>query len=100
MADKDTKLLNRDDQEIKEPKEYVVVLLNDDYTTKEFVVEVLMAIFHKKIEEANQIMHKVHNTGRGAVGIYTWDIAQTKVDQVHNIARQCEFPLKCIVEEA
>ena len=100
MADKDTKLLNRDDQETKEPKEYVVVLLNDDYTTKEFVVEVLMAIFHKKIEEANQIMHNVHNTGRGAVGIYTWDIAQTKVDQVHNIARQCEFPLKCIVEEA
>jgi ATP-dependent Clp protease adaptor protein ClpS len=100
MADKDTKILIRDEEKIKEPGEYVVVLLNDDYTTKEFVVEILIAIFHKNLQEANSIMHNVHNTGRGVVGIYTWDIAQTKVNQVHAIAKKYEYPLKCIVADA
>jgi len=99
MADMDSRLLIRDNEDLKEPKDYVVVLLNDDYTTKEFVVEILIMIFHKKVEEANRIMHNVHNTGRGVVGVYTWDIAQTKVNQVHSIARKCDFPLKCVVEE-
>ena len=100
MAGSDSKLLIRDEEKLKEPKGYVVVLLNDNYTTKEFVVEILIAIFHKNPEEANRIMQNVHNKGRGAVGIYTWDIAQTKANQVHAAARQYEYPLRCIVEEA
>lgn len=95
-----TELLNRDEEKLKEPGEYIVVLLNDDYTTKEFVVEILMLVFHKNEPEANSIMLSVHNKGRGIVGSYTWDIAQTKADQVHVIAKQYEYPLKCIVEEA
>jgi len=93
-------LITRNEEKIKEPKEYVVVLLNDDYTTREFVVEILMIIFHKNPVEAKSIMLNVHNNGRGVVGNYTWDIAQTKVNQVHSIAKQYDFPLKCVVEEA
>ena len=93
-------LITRNEEKIKEPKEYVVVLLNDDYTTREFVVEILMIIFHKNPVDAKAIMLNVHNNGRGVVGNYTWDIAQTKVFQVHSIAKQYDFPLKCVVEEA
>ena len=96
----ETELLNRDEEKLKEPKEYMVVLLNDNYTTRDFVVEILKLIFHKNQEEAKRIMLNVHHKGRGMVGVYTWDIAQTKVSQVHSIARQYDFPLKCIVEEA
>jgi ATP-dependent Clp protease adaptor protein ClpS len=95
-----TELLTRNEEKIKEPKEYVVVLLNDDYTTRDFVVDILITVFHKNPAEAKAIMLKVHNNGRGVVGNYTWDIAQTKVDQVHSIAKQFDFPLKCVVEEA
>ena len=100
MAEQDTEFIVRDEEKLKEPREYVVVLLNDNYTTKDFVVEILIAVFHKNPKEANHIMHNVHNKGRGVVGLYTWDIAQTKVSQVHAIAKQYEYPLKCIVEEA
>ena len=96
----ETELLNRDEEKLKEPREYMVILLNDNYTTKEFVVEILMEVFHKNPEEAHSIMLKVHNKGRGVVGVYSWDIAQTKANQVHAIAKQYEYPLKCIVEEA
>jgi len=102
MAEKnraDTELLIRDKEKLKEPREYVVVLLNDNFTTTEFVVEILKMIFHKNQEEAKRIMLNVHNKGRGVVGVYTWDIAQTKANQVHAIAKQHEYPLKCIVEE-
>ena len=92
--------LIKDEEKLKEPREDVVVLLNDNYTTREFVVEILMIVFHKNPEEAKSIMLKVHNSGRGVVGLYTWDIAQTKVNQVHSIAKQYDFPLKCVVEEA
>ena len=96
----ETELLNRDEEELKEPKDYVVILLNDDYTTREFVVEILKLIFHKNHEEANRIMLNVHHKGRGVVGIYTWDIANTKAYQVHAIAKEYDYPLRCIVEEA
>jgi ATP-dependent Clp protease adaptor protein ClpS len=99
-GDNGIELITRNEEKIKEPKEYVVVLLNDDYTTREFVVEILMIIFHKNPVEAKTIMLNVHNKGRGVVGNYTWDIAQTKVNQVHSIAKQYDFPLKCVVEEA
>ena len=96
----DTELLTRDEEELKEPKDYVVILLNDNFTTREFVVEVLKLVFHKNPEEARTIMLRVHNNGRGVVGVYTWDIATTKANQVHALAKEYEYPLKCIVEEA
>ena len=96
----DSELLTRDKEKLKIPKDYVVVLLNDDYTTREFVVEVLKLIFHKNPEEAKRIMLNVHHKGRGVVGVYTWDIAQTKVTQVHLLAKEHDYPLRCIVEEA
>ena len=96
----ETDLLTRDDQKIEHPKEYMVILLNDNYTTREFVVEVLQLVFHKNPEEARTIMLRVHNNGRGVVGVYTWDIANTKANQVHAIAKEYQFPLRCIVEEA
>jgi ATP-dependent Clp protease adaptor protein ClpS len=77
-----------------------VVLLNDDFTTMDFVVEVLMVIFHKDPQEAGKIMLDVHSKGRGVVGLYPWDIASTKADQVHSAARENDFPLRCVVEPA
>jgi len=87
-------------EKVKEPDEFKVILLNDHYTTMEFVVEVLMVIFHKGIEDANRIMLDVHRKGRGIVGVYTWDIAATKTEQVHAAAKANEFPLRCIIEPA
>jgi len=85
-------------EKFKEPEQYKVVLLNDHFTTMDFVVVILMDIFHKSIEDANKIMLDVHKKGRGIVGIYTWDIAVTKSEQVHEAAKANEFPLLCIVE--
>jgi len=96
----DTELLNRDEEKLKKPRDYMVILLNDNYTTRDFVVEILKLVFHKNHAEAKKIMLNVHHKGRGVVGIYTWDIAHTKANQVHVIAKQNDFPLKCIVEEA
>lgn len=96
----ETELLVRNDEKLEEPKDYMVVLLNDNYTTKEFVVEILKLIFHLNPEEANRIMLNVHHKGRGVVGVYTWDVATTKVSQVHAFAKQYEYPLRCVVEEA
>jgi ATP-dependent Clp protease adaptor protein ClpS len=83
---------------IKEPNEYRVILLNDHYTTMDFVVGILIAIFHKNLEDAHKIMLDVHKKGKGLVGQYPWDIAVTKTEQVHTAARENEFPLRCIVE--
>ncbi|MDR1107295.1 MAG: ATP-dependent Clp protease adaptor ClpS [Treponema sp.] len=92
----DTAEKNR--EKLKEPGEYQVILLNDDYTTMEFVVEILMLIFHKSEKEAGRIMMDIHRKGKGIVGMYPWDIALTKANEVHAIARQHEYPLRCIVE--
>ena len=96
----DDELLEDVEKGVKEPDMYKVVLYNDDYTTKEFVVEVLQVVFHKPAIEATKIMLDVHKKGKGVVGVYTWDIAQTKAAQVHQLAREREFPLKCSVEPA
>jgi len=93
-------VLTRPEEAVKEPEEYRVVLLNDDFTTKEFVVTVLMTVFHKGLAEATRIMMDVHSKGRGTVGVYSFDIAVTKINQVHQIARQNGFPLKCTMEKA
>lgn len=94
------KTSSKNDERLREPGDYTVVLLNDDYTTRDFVVEILKLIFHKDHEEATKIMLNVHRKGRGAVGIYTLDIALTKANQVHELAQKNEFPLQCVVEEA
>jgi ATP-dependent Clp protease adaptor protein ClpS len=85
-------------EKYKEPQEFRVILLNDNYTTMDFVVEILMLIFHKNADDASRIMLDVHIKGKGIVGVYSWDIAATKVEQVHVMARENEFPLRCIME--
>ena len=84
--------------ELKEPSLYRVLLHNDDYTTMEFVVEVLMKIFHKSRDEAEEIMWTVHEKGKAVCGIYTFEIAQTKAEQVKVLARQNSFPLLATIE--
>ena len=86
------------DQEIEEPPLYKVMLLNDDYTSMEFVVEVLVYVFQKSSDEAFQIMLNVHRNGVGICGIYPYEIAETKVDTVETLARENGHPLKCIME--
>jgi len=83
---------------VREPNLYKVLLHNDDYTTMEFVVEILMAVFNKSIEESTRIMLNVHQKGVGVCGIYTYELAETKVDTVERIARANDFPLKCSME--
>jgi ATP-dependent Clp protease adaptor protein ClpS len=87
-------------EELKEPDQYKVVLLNDDYTSMEFVVAILMSVFQKPIVEATNIMLDVHKKGRGVVGLYPYDIAATKVKKVEDLARANEYPLKCVMEKA
>ena len=88
----------RTHRHVKEPNLYKVLLHNDDYTTMEFVVEILMAVFNKSIEESTRIMLNVHQKGVGVCGIYTYELAETKVDTVERIARANDFPLKCSME--
>jgi ATP-dependent Clp protease adaptor protein ClpS len=90
----------REKPRLQEPRLYRVILHNDDYTTTDFVVKVIMAVFHKPAAEATKVMLDVHRKGRGIVGVYTRDIALTRVSQVHAMARQAEFPLRASCEEA
>jgi len=89
---------SKNNEKYKEPEEFKVILLNDHYTTMEFVVSVLVEIFHKDAADAHRIMLDVHKKGKGVVGVYLWDIAVTKTEQVHAAARASEFPLRCVVE--
>lgn len=84
--------------ETKEPSRHAVVLHNDNYTTMEFVVDVLKRLFHKTEEEAMAIMLRIHRAGRGVAGVYSFEIAETKAVQVDQVARGRGFPLKCTVE--
>lgn len=86
-------------QEVKSPPLYRVFLLNDDYTTMDFVVHILEKIFHRPLVEATRIMLHVHKNGRGLAGVYTREIAETKLDTVHEVAREKGFPLKCTMEK-
>ena len=86
--------------ELQEPELYKVIMWNDDYTTMEFVVEVLSEIFHKSYEEAVQIMLNIHEKGKGVCGTYTYEIAETKVHQTLKRARAQEFPLRVTMEKA
>lgn len=86
------------DVRLDEPPLYRVLLLNDDYTTMDFVVEVLKFVFHKSDDEAHRIMFNVHQQGVGVCGLYPLEIAETKIDIVDSLARERGFPLKCTME--
>lgn len=89
-----------DEVDLREPRMYRVILHNDHYTTMDFVVEVLISVFHKPAAEATRIMLDVHRKGIGICGVYTYDIASSKVSLVHSMAKEREFPLRCSMEEA
>jgi ATP-dependent Clp protease adaptor protein ClpS len=84
---------------VKKPKRYMVLMHNDDYTTMEFVIEVLVEFFNKSAPEATKVMLDVHKKGAGIAGIYPYDIAVTKINQVHNKSRKTGFPLKLSLKE-
>ncbi len=86
-------------EKLKEPSDYKVVLFNDDFTPMDFVVTVIMQIFHKSEEDATSLMLKVHKTGQATVGVYVYDIAMTKCFQVLTVAENNNFPLQCRVEK-
>ena len=86
--------------DLREPKKYHVYLLNDDYTSMDFVIDILIGIFHKDYSQAHQTMMQIHQGGRGLCGTYSYEIAETKIHQVGSLSRESGFPLKAIMEEA
>ena len=87
------------DLELHEPQMFKVLLHNDDYTSMDFVVEILMGIFHKTHNQAEQIMLQIHEKDKAVCGVYSFEIAQTKAQQVKQQAKQNEFPLLATIEE-
>ena len=88
------------ENDVQEPPMYKVLLHNDDYTTMEFVVQILMVVFHKPLEEATRIMLNVHQQGVGVCGVYPFEVAETKVETVIRLARENGHPLRCTAEKA
>jgi ATP-dependent Clp protease adaptor protein ClpS len=103
MAEEGTRtegeVLEKTRPQTRKPELYRVILHNDDYTTMQFVIEVLESIFHKSPAEAYQIMIHVHTRGHGVCGAYPHEVAETKVSQVHEQARQSGYPLRASMEE-
>lgn len=93
-----TQTLAKEKREVKQPRMYRVILLNDDYTPMEFVVWLIQTVFHKPLEEATQLMLEIHQKGSSCCGIYPYDVARTKVYQVKNLAQKEGHPLECIME--
>lgn len=91
-------VLTKKREKVEKPPLYRVVLHNDNYTTMEFVVLVLQKFFYKNETEANHIMLNVHKKGRGIAGIFTFEVAETKLSQVHSFAKNQDHPLKCSLE--
>jgi len=87
-------------EEIKEPALYNVVLLNDDYTPMQFVIDVLETLFQKSPSEAYRVMMQVHLSGRGIAGVYSWEVAETKVESLVSLAREAGHPLQATIEDA
>ncbi|GGA68664.1 ATP-dependent Clp protease adapter protein ClpS [Neiella marina] len=106
MSERNTDLAHEDvveskpELQVREPKLYQVLLNNDDYTPMDFVIDVLQRFFAHSPERATQIMLEVHNEGRGICGVYTRDVAETKVVQVNQYSRENEHPLLCSMEKA
>lgn len=84
---------------VNEPRLYKVLLLNDDYSSMDFVISVLMQIFHHSREKSMEIMLKVHEEGKGLCGVYTYEVAETKVAHVRKMAKEAQFPLRAVMEE-
>ena len=95
----DTGTITRTRPKTKKPSMYKVLLLNDDYTPMEFVVHVLQRFFNKSAEDATKIMLHVHQNGVGVCGVFTYEVAETKVAQVMDLARAHEHPLRCTMEK-
>ncbi len=97
----DVKVIERTEtrEKVVRPRQWKVLLHNDDYTTMEFVVWVLQAVFHHDETAATQIMLHVHRTGMGVAGVYSREVAETRVAQVDALAKEHEFPLRCSMEE-
>jgi ATP-dependent Clp protease adaptor protein ClpS len=93
-------VMDRQSERVQPPKMYRVVLMNDDYTPMEFVVMIIQEYFHHNQESATRIMLQVHLEGKGVCGVYTKDVATTKVHQVVDRARESGHPLQCTMEEA
>ncbi len=92
-------VLNQNEEKLQVPKRYTVMFHNDSYTTMEFVVWVVKKVFSVGEQEAHRFMLRVHQTGLGAIGDYSYDIARTKANQVMSLAREAGYPLLCTVEE-
>jgi ATP-dependent Clp protease adaptor protein ClpS len=97
--DTHVEIVSKEEIEVREPPMFRVILLNDDYTTMEFVVEILVTVFHKPYDEATRIMLSVHRNGSGICGVYAFEVAETKVATVRKLAREKGFPLKCTMEK-
>ncbi len=97
--DNQTGVITRTEAKTKKPSHYKVLLLNDDYTPMEFVVHVLERFFGKGREEATRIMLHVHQKGVGVCGVYTFEVAETKVTQVMDFAQNHQHPLQCTMEK-
>lgn len=97
-GDLERELLTEERVQLKRPDMYRIVLLNDDYTPREFVVWVLVRVFYKSMDEGTRIMLEAHTKGKSTVGVFTYDVAKTKVMQVDKLAEHYEHPLKCIME--
>ncbi len=95
----DTGLLTKPEIKTKKPSMYKVILLNDDFTPMEFVIHILQRFFRMTTEEATQVMLHVHQKGVGICGIFTYEVAETKVNQVLSFAQQNEHPLQCTLEK-
>ena len=98
MAKKQSQLRERQWTNLKEPRRFKVVIYNDDFTTMEFVVMILVQVFFKSEEEAQALMLQVHHSDKAVVGIYSYDIALSKVHKATNMAREQNFPLRLTVE--
>jgi ATP-dependent Clp protease adaptor protein ClpS len=98
-SEHDVGVVSETQKQVEKPPLYKVLLHNDDYTSMEFVVHVLKTVFHKPESDAIRIMLAVHHQGVGVAGVYTYEIAEAKVDKVTQLARANEFPLLCTLEE-
>ena len=99
LPDRQEENISEIDEETTEPPDYKVLLHNDDYTPRAFVVEILMVVFNKSLEEATNLMWYVHKNNIGVCGIYPLEMAETKIDQVTTLARENGFPLKFTLEK-
>ncbi len=94
-----TQLENQIDTAVNHSKEFIVFMLNDDYTSWDFCIRIITSVFHKSVQEADTITNDIHTKGKGLCGIYSYEIAETKASQVEKQAREEGFPMRCSIQE-